>query len=517
MQTNILENLFLSSEKFPDQTAVIDEVSEISYVDLRDDVISVGTSLQNILPEGQQTSVIIFIDKSIDCLKAMFGTLYSGHYYVPVDIQTPEDRFQEIVSQLDNQFLITTKKLADKVADLDYQGQIFILSDLEAAGQSAEQDQADPAAPWTKRIDTDLAYVLFTSGSTGAPKGVAVTHRSLIDYVDAYLSVIDVDETDIWGNQSPFCFDISLKDIYVSQKVGSTLCILPNRYFSTPKKLLQYLDEKQVTILTWVPTAYRIVVRFHGLEKVHPSSLRKFIFSGEIMPAAVYNYWKAAYPDAAFIQLYGPTEITGACTYYKVNRSFAEEEMIPIGQAFPNTDVFLLDEENKNIPSTSANCVGEICVRGSCLAVGYMNDQEKTEDAFVQNPLQCRYPEKVYRTGDLACWNEEQELVFVSRKDSQIKHSGHRIELGEVENGILAIDGIDGVCCVQDREKDEIVCFYAGADFEKKDLMILAQKKLPKYMLPTTYYRLEELPVLANGKVDRKSLDTEVNTGNTGE
>ncbi len=523
MQRNLLENLFQAAARYPDKTAVIDETSSITYYELAESVADIGDALaRNFARRRAQKSVLIFIDKSIDCLKAMLGVLYCGQFYVVMDEATPADRFQEIVSVAENCWLITIPEELERIAQLGYKGQILLVEDLETlgredraegSGREAESYFDSVDAPWRQRIDTDLAYVLFTSGSTGVPKGVAVSHRSVLDYVDAYVGAVGIEPDDVLGNQSPFFFDVSLKDIYMAQKVGATLCIVPTKYFMTPKKLLQFLEDYAVTVIAWVPTAYRLIAQFHGLQKVRPSHLRKFVFSGESMPTFVYHYWKQEYPDAIFIQQYGPTEITGACVNYEVTRDFADEETIPIGRAFDNTDLFLVDDKDGYIAPEETGRVGEILVRGSCLAAGYYNNPEKTKEAFVQNPLNRSYPEIVYRTSDLAYWNERKELVFVSRKDFQIKHSGHRIELGEIEAGLLAIEGVEGCCCVQNRREDEIVCFYVGGSVGKKEIMLGAQKKLPKYMIPSVYHQLEMLPTLPNGKTDRKALDRQANEG----
>ncbi len=506
MKINILEYLFETAEEYPDKTAVIDAASDITYADLVNAAARIGSALSSLLSSRQQSSVILFIEKSIPCLKAMLGTLYAGHYYVVMDTMTPAERFQEIVSVLDNQLLITTREEQERVTQLGYEGQICLAEELEAGSGEALKE-----APWEQRIDTDLVYVLFTSGSTGRPKGVAVTHRGLIDYVEAYVPAVGIESEDVLGNQSPFFFDVSLRDIYMAQKTGATLCIIPPQYFVTPKKLLNFLEEKKVTSIAWAATAYRIVAQFHGLQKIRPSALKKFVFCAEAMPTAVYNYWKQAYPEGVFYQQYGLTEITGACSIYKVERDFSNEETIPIGRPFRNTQLFLVEDAGEEILPSEPNRIGEIYVRGTGVAPGYFNDPDKTEELFVQNPLHDQYPDIVYKSGDLAFWNEDEDLVYVSRIDFQIKHSGHRIELGEIENGLMSIEGIVGCCCVQNRKDDEIVCFFVGPDKEKKDIMIGARQRLISYMVPTVYHKVDALPVLPNGKVNRKELDDMVN------
>ena len=248
----------------------------------------------------------------------------------------------------------------------------------------------------------------------------------------------------------------------------------------------------------------KMVSTFKGFKSIRPDKLRKIIFGAESMPTKVYNYWKENYPDAVFVQIYGPTEITGVCTYHIVDRDYADDETIPIGKAFRNTEVFLLDEENRQI--TRSDVIGEICVKGSCLALGYYNSQEKIDEVFVQNPLNPYYNERIYRTGDLAKYNNSKELVFVSRKDYQIKHMGHRIELGEIETAVMALPGMKNACCLYDNARQKIVLFYETDSYDDITLAEALKSRLLRYMIPNVTNKLDSLPLLKSGKVDRVRL-----------
>ncbi|MBQ8235204.1 MAG: AMP-binding protein, partial [Clostridia bacterium] len=219
-------------------------------------------------------------------------------------------------------------------------------------------------------------------------------------------------------------------------------------------------------------------------------------------PIKQFNRWRAALPNAKFTNLYGPTETKGMCCFYHATKDFAPDEVIPIGRPFPNREIILLTEENKRAEQGQ---VGEICVRGTSLTLGYYHSFEKTNEVFVQNPLNDRYPELIYRTGDLGKWNEQGELIFISRKDYQIKHMGHRIELGEIEANVNLLEGVSMSCCLFDKEKDKIELFYVG-ELPEKELFALLKDKLPRYMLPNKVRQLESLPLTANGKLDRMTL-----------
>lgn len=331
-------------------------------------------------------------------------------------------------------------------------------------------------------------------------------HRSLLDYVYAYQEAVGNKREDIVGNQTPFYTDMSLKDIYMSLESGASICIIPQKYFMSPKKLLLYLEEHEVTFLAWVPTAYRLIAQFDALEKVCPKTLNRFLFSGEAMPIPVYEYWRRHYPDAVYIQQYGPTEITGACTSFTAVRSYSEGETIPIGKPFENTGIVLLNENNQEVMPDDTTHNGEICVYGTCLSAGYYNNPQKTAEAFVQNPLKPQVPSRIYRTGDLGRWDADGNLVFISRKDYQVKHGGKRIELGEVESAVQQIPGMQACCCVHKRDKDALVLYYIG-NLEGAEITRFVQNKLPKYMIPSIYHRRDELPILPNGKLDRKLMD----------
>ncbi len=280
--------------------------------------------------------------------------------------------------------------------------------------------------------------------------------------------------------------------------------IVPIEYFSVPIKLLEFLEKYKITTVRWDPSAMKMISMFKAFKTLKPQYLRKVIFGAESMPTKVYNYWKANYPDAVFVQIYGPTEITGVCTYHIVDRDYDDSEVIPIGKAFKNSTVFLLDDDDKLV--NRPDIVGEICVKGSCLSLGYYNFPEKTEEVFVQNPLNPYYPEKIYRTGDLAKYDDRHDLVFVSRKDFQIKHMGHRIELGEIETAVMALPSMKAACAVFDKDKDKIVLFYDSETMDDEKLIENLKKRLQRYMIPNVFKKMENMPLTPSGKIDRVKL-----------
>lgn len=505
-EITVLDILEKTAARLPDKIYLRDEEETVTYGECRARATGLGYALHRELGGARKRPILLFIDKSCRCVVSMLGVLYSGNFYVPMDVKTPLARLESILRTMEDAVIVTTEKDSAALRKTGYQGTALVYEELLAKWPPAEGAEQLVRTIRDSVIDTELMYVLFTSGSTGAPKGVAVMHRSVMDYIEAFTGAVKVEEGDVHGSQTPFYTDMSLKDLYMAMKAGASICLIPQKYFMSPKKLLQYLEDHQVTTLMWVPTAYRLISQFDALEKIKPRSLKKLLFSGESMPVPVYKYWRRYYPDAEITQQYGPTEITGACTTYRVTRNYADDETIPIGKPFPNTGILLLDENDREIPPADTASAGEICVFGSCLAAGYYNAPDKTAEAFVPIPTVTGYSPLMYRTGDLARYDGEGNLIFVSRKDHQVKHGGRRIELGEIETAFQAAEGIKAVCCVQDREEDKLVLYYIG-EVPEEEMSLAVRDSLPKYMIPAVYHKLDQLPALPNGKLDRKTMD----------
>ena len=494
---NILEFLQITAARLPDKTAVIDEAGQCSWHELLQYSQSAGTALAARL--APRTPVPVLMEKGRHALSAFFGAVQAGCFYVPLSPALPEARLRQVLDVLQAPCLVTDRENSALAGRLLPNGAVLDIGELLRTAP----DPAALAHIQQGMTDADPLYCLFTSGSTGTPKGVVISHRAVLDFIPSFTALFGIGAEDVIGNQAPFDFDVSVKDIYSAVQTGATLAIIPRQLFSQPARLMDFLDENRVTTLTWAVSALCLVSALHGLDYRAPSAVRRVLFSGEVMPPAHLRSWMQHLPQAAFVNLYGPTEITCNCTYHRIESDDIDPAGVPLGRPFPNRRVFLLDEDGREIDS--AGQTGEICVGGAGLALGYYNAPEQTARAFVQHPDNRRYHERIYRTGDLGQYDAQGALRFCGRLDFQIKHMGHRIELEEIERAAAQIDGVTQCCCVYDEEKSRLHAFYTGTAESAAVFKQLAGR-LPVFMLPRTLVRLEQLPLTPNGKADRRRL-----------
>lgn len=499
---NILQYLEKTVEKYPKKICFESPNEQITYENFVEKAKKIGVSIYNKINKNNRP-IIVFIDKSIDCIKAMFGILYSGNYYIIMDVKSPEERAKNIIKILNPEMIITNKKNNEKIKKMNISTDICLIENLE--NTIIQNDILENIRK--KMIDTDPMYILFTSGSTGIPKGTVVSHKSVISYIQSIINTFDITNNTVFASQTQFYFSMSVLDLYSTIIVGATLCLIPKMYFSFPIKLLEYIEQKKVNTIYWVPSALSIIANLKALNNIKLQYLNKILFAGEVMPTKILNYWIYNLPNAMYANLYGPTEVTDICTYYIVDRKLKNTEPVPIGKSCDNCDVIIIKDDN-----TEANVdeKGELFVRGSFLASGYYNCFETTQKVFIQNPLNKNYPEIVYKTGDIVKKNKNGEILYICRKDFQIKHMGYRIELGEIETVLYSIENIESCVVLYNEKKDEIVMFYVGNQILEEKLLKEINEKLLYYMRPNIIKKLEKMPYNANGKIDRNILKKEI-------
>lgn len=499
MTTNVYTWLREAAAAVPGKIAFSDGKTAVTYGELLRRSQAGATAVSRALGGRRRLPVFVCIGRRADDVLAFLSVAAAGCFYVPVDLSLPRSRLEELYRQMEPPLVIIPDPCADVSA---FPSPGVSLADLCAG-------EADPALLDRiagEMLDYDPLYCIFTSGSTGVPKGVLVSHRSVINMAEQFTRVFGLDERCVFGNQAPFDFDVSVKDIYCALRNRATVHILERSLFSQPKKLIGRMNEHGVNTAIWSVSAMKILSAFKAFRNERPEKLRLMMFSGEVLPCRLLAEWQDVFPEAEFVNLYGPTEITCNCTYYKVRRRFDPQEVLPIGVPFPNIRVFLLDGDR---PVTQPGEVGEICVSGTCLALGYFGEPELTAAAFPQNPAQSLWPERIYRTGDLGRLNQDGELLFLGRADSQVKYMGFRVELGEIEAKACAVDFVEAACCLFDGEKDQLCLFYQARERNDRALTLALKQSLPAHMVPRRLICFDQMPLNRTGKPDRGLLKRE--------
>ncbi len=514
--------------RFPKKTAVACREERYSFAKLRDLSRRLG---ERIAACGwRDRSIGVWVDRGIDTAAFFLAVLYSGNFYVPIDPDMPQEKLEAILADADPKMILCREEDREILRDLQYDGLILTMADAaesEAVSAGEWQDEREAEDTVAEKMadgenhlpDSDTpAYMIYTSGSTGRPKGVLKSCGAVIDFMETYIQLFDLGEDEIIGNQTPFFFDASAKDFYQMLFTGATLEILPSELFVFPKLLIEYLNERAITYICWVPTALSAVTQLNTFREVIPTTVKKVFFVGEKFPEKQLQKWMQTLPELTYVNLYGSTELAGVCCYDKLPVPFEGTQGIPLGRALPNCQVFLRaveedteEAKGQDIPQWigEPDTVGEICVVSDSLALGYYHDPERTADTFVSLTLPDGTTARVLRTGDLGRYDAEGKLYFVSRTDDQIKHTGHRIELGEIETVAYRFPEIAKCCCLYDDRKRRICLFCElspGCEWDGKRIRHELSDRLSEYMLPSKYYILDKLPLNANGKADRVRL-----------
>ena len=503
MEKSIIDVIEKKSKELPEKEIFIDSKRRVTYKEFANNAKTIGTYIYN-KTNITNNPVLIFIDKTVNCLEAMMGILYSGNFYIIIDVKSPKNRIESIIKNLDANIILTDKKNQKKLETLELSIEdVFIYEEMV----QTEIDNRILNRINNDRIDTDTMYILYTSGSTGIPKGVVLNHRAVLSYIKWVEETFEINENTIWGSQTPFYFSMSITDVFTTILTGATMHIIPKVNFSFPINLIKYLNENKINTIYWVPSALCIVANLGALKEVQLPYLKKVLFAGEVMPTKQLNMWTKALPESMFANLFGPTETTDICSYYILDKRLEDTDSIPIGKHCNNCGLIVVNENGQEIKyiENEESDSGELLVRGSFLASGYYKNEEKTRQAFIQNPINDCYPEIVYKTGDIVKYDKTGNLIYLSRKDYQIKHMGYRIELGEIERNIYSVEGVTLCCAIYDDTNKKIVLYYQGT-IDENELAKETEKFLLPYMRPNVLNKLDVMPYNANGKIDRKAL-----------
>jgi amino acid adenylation domain-containing protein len=530
-----------SVRKFPRKPAIESDGRSITYEELWEKSGRLADNLVDMGYTGRKP-VCIFMHKSIEAIVAMLGVLRAGGMYIPLDSHySPLSRIIRIINSSKSEFLVidTTqwKNLAagtvdekigtESIARMNVILSDSMFSDTETREHVFDREDGhhvryfDQSVPGTGSYDStimddDLAYILYTSGSTGIPKGVMLTHRNALTFVDWAISVFTPSESDVFSNIAPLHFDLSVFDMFVSLACGASVMLVPHDISMIPRALLAWIGEKKITYFYSVPSVWISILNHADLKEGDLPDLTHVLFAGEVFPPRELEVLMTRILHTRFYNLYGPTE-TNVCTYHEV-RSAADikGKPVPIGRACANTEVLVLKDNDEE---AAAGEEGELLVKGSIVTKGYYLDKERSLDAFRQSPIDRHHGSLLYKTGDIVRVIEQGVYAYAGRKDLMVKCSGFRVELQEIERALGSHPGVREAVAVpvfgEDRlNATRIAAFVTLAPDSGPGILELKEylcKILPRYMVPEAIVAIDELPRNANGKADRQGLTTRAN------
>jgi L-proline---[L-prolyl-carrier protein] ligase len=513
-----------SARRHPERHAVVMEERRLGYGEL--DAMS-DQFARSLITHGVRRGdrVALWLPKSAEAIVALYGIMKAGAAYVPVDPNAPPARLAAIARDCEVAGLVT---LAQRGAELDEAFgarapmRALWFADLMSAASTTPRVAGLPGVPWgavtaeparppdIRALDDDLAYLLYTSGSTGEPKGVMMSHRNALAFVEWATGTFGITCEDRLANHAPFHFDLSTFDLFAAAAAGAALYPVPPRTSSFPAAIARLWCEARLTVWYATPSTLGLMLAHGGLADLDLSALRVLLFAGEVMPARVLRRLMALAPRARFANLYGPTE-TNVCTWHEVTTPPADDAVLPIGTACSGDEVFVLDDGLRPVPDGG---VGELWVRGATVMHGYWGRPERTALAIQALELSPGLTDRAYRTGDLVRRRPDGQLEFLGRRDHQVKTRGYRVELGEIESTLHRHPDVDEavVLAIPDEAISHrlraVVVLKSGGTADAAALRAHCARTLPRYMVPEAITFRSQLPRTSSGKVDRRALAT---------
>jgi amino acid adenylation domain-containing protein len=503
-------------------------VNQITYGELDALTENVAATIQSVgVEKGDRVG--IYVPKSTASLLGIYSILKSGAAYVPFDPEAPSERLSYIAKDCGIRTILSCsakKKGVDEIIAKGAPVETVVLVDSDASTPPANPTSSEKGSArvigWDEArrqdhslkdhgsIETDTAYILYTSGSTGVPKGVMISHRNCLAFAQWAADCVRLTQDDVVACHAPLHFDISTFSIFSTCGAGGKVLMIPEKASTFPTELAALIERERVTVWYSVPSVLTLLALYGSLQKRNLSSLRAVVFAGEVFPVKFLRLLMSLVPHARYLNWYGPTE-TNVCTSYEVPRADGGSlATIPIGKACENTEVFAISDDGKLI--TQPGETGELYVRGPTVMQGYWGDPEKTKRLLVPNPLKPTTDERVYKTGDLVTIDPESNYLYLGRRDGMIKTRGYRVELGDIEAAIYSHPSVKEVVVVP--LPDELIgnrlhAFISphdGAKLSKEEVQAFCGTKLPRYMIPDTISFMTSLPKTSSGKMDRVYL-----------
>ncbi len=525
----LLHHLLIeSAQRFPDRRAIVYRDRSLTYseVDALSDRVAAMLRFSGVAPGDR---VGIYVQKSPAALISMFGVLKAGACYVPLDSGAPLERTAYIVRDSGISVLLTNSSRLGRLEVIFREPcplHTVILVDCDPDTGHYSDASRIPVGisviPWRKvlaeaasppgeaAIETDTAYILYTSGSTGSPKGVMISHRNSLTFVVWAGDSVGLTETDTVSSHAPLHFDLSVFDVYSTCRAGAAIVLIPDGSTTFPRDLGHLIERERISVWYSVPSALTLLVLYGNLSALDLSSLRTVIFAGEVFPVKYLRRLMTEVPGARYLNWYGPTE-TNVCTAFEVPPLDPDRTApVPIGRACANTDTFVVDSAGRI--ASSPGDIGELYVRGPSLMQGYWGDPEKTATRLIHNPFQSHFIEYVYRTGDIVRISVDGNYVYVGREDGMIKTRGYRVESGEIEAALYEHPAIKEAAILPVHHDvfgnllRAVISLNEGCILAREDVLDYCAQRLPRYMVPEVVEIWSELPKTSTGKTDRAAL-----------